>query len=143
LERIRASFLYNSLFLIRGNNITNLQHCQVLFTLYRGFFLVEKIGLRVRELRKAQNLTQEHLAEKAEISYKYLGEIERGEINPGIINLSKIARGLALPLKEIVNVDMESSSEESSLREEILGLLAGKIPDDLKKALRVLRAVFR
>jgi len=108
-----------------------------------GAKLVEKIGLRVRKLRKAQNLTQEHLAEKAEISYKYLGEIERGEINPGIINLSKIARGLALPLKEIVNVDMESSSEESSLREEILGLLAGKIPDDLKKALRVLRAVFR
>ena len=104
--------------------------------------LVEKLGLRIRELRKAQGLTQEQLAEKAEISYKYLGEIERGEINPGIINLSKIANGLALPLKEIINVDMESRSEENLLREEILGLLAGKFPDDLKKALRVLRAVF-
>lgn len=107
-----------------------------------GEKLVEKIGLRIRGLRKAQGLTQEKLAEKAEISYKYLGEIERGEINPGIINLFKIANGLSLSLKEIVSIDMKSASEESLLREEILGLLAGKIPDDLKKALKVLRAVF-
>jgi len=107
-----------------------------------GEELVEKIGLGIRELRKAQGLTQEQLAEKADISYKYLGQIERGEINPGIINLFKIASGLALPIKEIVSIDMESASEESLLQKEILGLLAGKMPDDLKKALKVLRAVF-
>ena len=107
-----------------------------------GKNVVEKIGLRIKELRNAQGLTQEQLAEKAEISYKYLGEIERGKINPGIINLFKVACGLSLPLKELVDLDMESRSEESALRKEILGLLAGKIPDDLKKALRVLKAVF-
>ena len=107
-----------------------------------GEELVEKIGLRIRKLRKAQGLTQEQLAEKAEISYKYLGQIERGEINPGIINLFKIASGLALPIKEIVSIDMESVGEESFLREEILSLLGGKTHDDLKKVLKVLRAVF-
>lgn len=37
-----------------------------------------KLGLKIRECRQARHLSQNELAEKAEISTRYLGDIERG-----------------------------------------------------------------
>jgi transcriptional regulator with XRE-family HTH domain len=106
-----------------------------------GDELLKKIGINIRELRKAQNLTQEQLAEKAGLSYKYLGEIERGEKNSGILNLFKIACGLSLSLRDIVYVENKTNAEEERLQLEIMGLLAGKSCDDLKRALKILKAI--
>ena len=44
--------------------------------------LYYEAGQRIRILRKNQNMTQEELAEKAEISTKFLCEIERGIQSP-------------------------------------------------------------
>ncbi len=51
-------------------------------------------GKRVRELRKERNLSQEELAELAELHRNYVGGIERGERNVGLTNIVKLARGL-------------------------------------------------
>jgi transcriptional regulator with XRE-family HTH domain len=107
-----------------------------------GDELLKKIGTNIRELRKAQNLTQEQLAEKAGVSYKYLGEIERGEKNSGILNLFKIAGGLSLSLWDIVHVENKTNVEQERLKLEIMGLLAGKSCDDLKRTLKTLKAIF-
>lgn len=37
-----------------------------------------KLGMKIRECRQARHLSQNELAEKAEISARYLGDIERG-----------------------------------------------------------------
>jgi transcriptional regulator with XRE-family HTH domain len=39
------------------------------------------LGHRIRERRKALNLTQEELAAKADIDRSYIGGVERGERN--------------------------------------------------------------
>lgn len=54
------------------------------------------LGTRIRELRKAAELTQEELASRAGLSANYIGETERGERNPGALALFKIARGLGI-----------------------------------------------
>ena len=41
----------------------------------------KKLGERVRELRKASNLTQEQLADKLNFSGKYIGDLEKGRRN--------------------------------------------------------------
>lgn len=51
-------------------------------------------GLRVKETRKSLKLTQEELAEKADIGVVYLGEIERGLKSPSITVFAKIAKAL-------------------------------------------------
>jgi transcriptional regulator with XRE-family HTH domain len=51
-------------------------------------------GKRVRQLRIAHNLSQEKLAELAELHRNYVGGIERGERNVALINILKLARGL-------------------------------------------------
>lgn len=42
------------------------------------------LGLNVNRLRQAREMTQEELAELAEIDRRYVQRIERGTANPGI-----------------------------------------------------------
>lgn len=60
------------------------------------------MGTRIRDLRRAQKLTQEQLGERAGVSYKFIGEIERGTGNPTINTLAGIAAALNVDLADIV-----------------------------------------
>lgn len=51
-------------------------------------------GQRVRELRQAAGFSQEELAERCGLHRTYIGGIERGERNVGVLNLLQIARAL-------------------------------------------------
>lgn len=52
------------------------------------------LGRRIQQLRKAAGLTQEELADRAKMDWKYLGSVERGERNVTIDNIERIMRGL-------------------------------------------------
>jgi len=54
------------------------------------------LGLNVRKLREANKLTQEKLAERAELDPTYISGIERGKRNPGIKNVARIAKALGV-----------------------------------------------
>lgn len=54
------------------------------------------VGRNVRSLRKARGLTQEALAHAAEIDTRYVGGIERGEENPTVAVLARIASVLGI-----------------------------------------------
>ncbi|OBZ12358.1 MULTISPECIES: helix-turn-helix domain-containing protein [Bacillales] len=62
------------------------------------------VGENIRLLRKKRGLSQEQLAFRADINASYMGQVERGEKNPTIDVLSKIALALQTPLEKIVNV---------------------------------------
>ena len=63
--------------------------------------LCKKFGDRVRELRKARNLSQEKLAELADLHRTYIGDIERGERNVSLENIGKIAKALKVGLERL------------------------------------------
>jgi len=56
----------------------------------------------VRELRHAYRITQEQLAERAGLSYKFIGEIERGKANPTIDTLYLVARAFRIEVHELL-----------------------------------------
>jgi len=58
--------------------------------------ILEQVGERIRSLRNARALSQQALAEKAGISYKYLGEVERGQVNVSVEVLVKIASAMGV-----------------------------------------------
>ena len=53
-----------------------------------------RVGQNVCRLRTNKNFTQEQLAEKADISRRYLQRIESGEKNPTVDILTKLRRAL-------------------------------------------------
>lgn len=54
----------------------------------------ERFGRRIKEIRKAKGLSQEKLANLAEIDRTYLPEVERGERNISLVVAEKIANAL-------------------------------------------------
>jgi transcriptional regulator with XRE-family HTH domain len=62
-------------------------------------------GGKVRRLRKQKKLSQRYLAEKADMSTKRLGELERGVSDAGIMRLIKLAEALGVPAFSLLAPD--------------------------------------
>lgn len=62
----------------------------------------KELGKRIRAERRKQDLTQEKLAEMAEISDSFMGHIERGGRTLSIETLAKLANALNLSIEYIV-----------------------------------------
>lgn len=62
-----------------------------------------KIGLRIRELRKELNISQEALAYKAEVDRTYVTDIENGRRNVSVEILERIIKALDVSINEFFN----------------------------------------
>lgn len=68
----------------------------------RRYKIAQKTGKRIRKIRRERKLTQEELAYKVKIHVSTLGRIERGESNPPLKTLERIAYALGVKTKEII-----------------------------------------
>ena len=60
----------------------------------------EKIGDRIRELRGGKKISQEKLAELADLDRTYISSVEKGKRNISIENIGKIAKALGCSLQD-------------------------------------------
>jgi transcriptional regulator with XRE-family HTH domain len=60
------------------------------------------IGRRLAELRTARELTQEQLAERAEVSARYIQRVEAGTENLTVRTLIKMSNALRVSLAELL-----------------------------------------
>lgn len=63
----------------------------------------ERFGKRIKEARKAKGLSQEKLANLAEVDRTYLPEVERGERNISLVVAEKIANALGEKLSKMID----------------------------------------
>ncbi len=63
----------------------------------------KKLGLRIKELRKEKNFSQEELADLSNLDRTYINSVENGKRNISIINIEKIANAFDLTLKDFFN----------------------------------------
>ena len=61
-----------------------------------------QLGENIRSLREQQGLSQEDLAEKADLDRTYIGGVERGERNLTILSALKVADALGICLSNLV-----------------------------------------
>ena len=64
---------------------------------------LQKLGLKIRIERQKQKISQEKLAELANLNRNFVGMIERGETNVTVKNLENIANALNIPIQELFN----------------------------------------
>ncbi|MES2064495.1 MAG: helix-turn-helix transcriptional regulator [Bacteroidota bacterium] len=62
-----------------------------------------KVGQRIKELRNEIGISQEALANKAEIDRTYVTDVENGRRNISIENLEKLVNALQIPFKDFFN----------------------------------------
>jgi transcriptional regulator with XRE-family HTH domain len=68
----------------------------------RSIVAFMRLGDNIRTQRKTLGLTQEKLAEKAELHPVYIGSVERGEENVSIDSLVRISKALKVSLHDLV-----------------------------------------
>lgn len=64
--------------------------------------VLRAFGLNVRELRTNRGYSQEELARRSRLDRTYMGGVERGERNIGLLNVCKIAVALAVSPAELM-----------------------------------------
>ena len=65
----------------------------------------QKLGKRIKFLREQNHLTQEKLAERAEISLDYLGKIEVNINRSGLVTIFKIAKALNIETTDLFDFE--------------------------------------
>lgn len=66
--------------------------------------LTEKICLKIKLERMKRNLSQEQLAEMADLSRNAIGKIERAEVSPTIESLEKIANAFGMDFSQLIDI---------------------------------------
>jgi transcriptional regulator with XRE-family HTH domain len=92
-------------------------------------------GRFVRRLRKARGLTQEQLAERAELSSDTIRRLELGSFSPSLDTLIKLNTGLRLDFSTLF---VAFELREVGTDRELLALARSLTPAELAAALRVL-----
>jgi len=64
--------------------------------------ILSKFGKQLKMVRKSKGITQEKLAVKLYMHKNYIGMIERGERNPTIRTLYKIAKALKVSASDLL-----------------------------------------
>ncbi len=101
------------------------------------------LGQRVRALRKQRGLSQERLGDRAGLSGKFIGEVERGEKSISIDSLYRVSVALEIRLRELTDVADKPSAVPSEEAEKIFALVSGRRRlKDIRKAYRVLQEIF-
>lgn len=73
-----------------------------------------ELGLAIRERRQALALTQEQLAERANLHWTYISEIENARRNPSVDVLRRLASGLVMPLSELIHIAEDNSPDATT-----------------------------
>ena len=68
---------------------------------------LRRLGERVRTLRNQRGMTRKALAQHADVSERYLAQLEVGKGNCSIVLLRRIARAIGLPVTQLVHEGAE------------------------------------
>jgi len=99
------------------------------------------LGRRIRSLRNIKEWTQEKLGVEAGISYKFIGEIERGLQNPSFETLVKIAAALGVALPDLFRFEQETLDKKAI--ESRISQIVKTLPDeDMRRLHAVLLSLY-
>jgi transcriptional regulator with XRE-family HTH domain len=100
-----------------------------------------QLGGRLRSLRISLGLTQEQLAERANLHYSYIGQVERGEKTPSLRTLKRLAEAMHTRVEYLVGETPTYEDQTGDLRRELLALLSDCPPQELQLIMDMIRVL--
>ena len=104
--------------------------------------ILRVFGKRMRSLRRAKDMTQEQLAERAGLSLQSVGEIERGRGNPTLVNIERLSAALEEDLTVLFDVGDVGLTKEQ-VQKELEQLLAGASEEQVRAVLTMARVLIQ
>lgn len=74
----------------------------------------QKLGKRIREIRKSAGLTQEKLSIATGISQTYISGVENGTRNPSIKTLDKFSKALGVSIADFTDFSKDYKIKDNS-----------------------------
>lgn len=103
---------------------------------------LKHFGSNLKALRTARSWTQDYLGERADLNPKYLGEMERGERNPSLDVIWRLARALGVDAAELVGDEL-TRLDHVELLKRATAELERQSSEELRTWLRVARGRHR
>jgi len=97
------------------------------------------LGLRIREVRKARQLSQEKLAEKVGVDPKQISRIEGGKSAPSLDTLEAIAKHLQVEIRDLF--DFQHLLTEEKIEDQAVRLLGMMDEETRQLAIRLLHTL--
>ena len=101
---------------------------------------IKTIGARIRKHRNDMHLSQEELAERADMHFTYIGQVERGEKNITVGSLEKICLALGITFEELF-IGLGPDNDNNSIAQEITNLVCEKSPKIQNVCLNVIKEI--
>ncbi|MDH3976647.1 MAG: helix-turn-helix domain-containing protein [Deltaproteobacteria bacterium] len=99
-------------------------------------------GMRLKELRQSAGVSQDQLAESADISSKYLSRIEVGKQFPSIDKLVNLSKALNIELKDLFEFDHLKGGEKE-LKKSLTDLMEEAGEEKLRLIFKIGRAIVK
>lgn len=99
------------------------------------------MGERIRRQRVSNKMTQENLAEKANISVSFLGQIERGDRKPSLETVVNIANSLGVTVDQLLSDSYKIAPK--SLVDELAFLVREKSEDEIRTVIEVTKTIIK
>lgn len=104
--------------------------------------ITKELGERLRALRLAAGLTQEKLAERADVHATYVGQLERGEKNATVESVCKLTRALGTDPAALF-AHLPGAASQPAPAEEIYQLIQGCTEQEQQELLQLLTAIVK
>lgn len=70
-----------------------------------------ELGANLKKIRTAKGYSQDRLCLEASFSRGTIFKIERGQVNPQILTLAKIAQVLGVPMRKLTDINLPDESK--------------------------------
>lgn len=104
----------------------------------------KQLGQRIRLLRENLGISQEKLAEKANLNTSFVGQIERGGKKPTLETLEKIVNALDISFEELFAFERDLIKHKDTLiANKIAFELHGRSQDEQEAVLSLVKQILK
>lgn len=101
-------------------------------TVYVGCMLMVDLGMRLKDLRKKHNLTQQQVADRVWVSKSMVSSYELGTRSPSYEVLIKLSRLFGVTTDYLLGVDKAKTIDASKLSDKQIGIIITLIEEMTK-----------